>query len=453
MKKNIIYGVVFLFLLLAGGFSFYIYYQESYFSINLDLVNITVDSEYWISGDVNVTVEYQNTDIPIQEYSFDGGETWQEGNTYTVTENKVLEIVLKTQNGRTSKPIPYRIENIDKDKPQIVSENIIYIAQGSEFHLKDNYSVIDLGSGIKGKVNLSLTEIDTSKIDTIEVEISAMDRALNSNTKTMVISILDPSDPLLKKEPEDLVIPVTGLTLSPTRISLVKDTTATIEASVKPSNATNQKILWESHNESIATVDENGTITAIKQGSTTITATTEDGNKKSDVRVTVTNNQVLVDKIELDRETDTVTTDSENIILTATIKPETATDTRITWNSSNPNVAVVVNGVVTIRGEGTTNITATTSNGKVATYVLNVVDHYTFQEKELRLETGEIMGYTLKIYKNGIDITKDISAIMSPFLLKNDKKKEEIELTELYHSQLGEQISFTYKAKRYTAVK
>lgn len=453
MKKNVFYLVLFLLILLSGCFTFYIYYQETYVKLDKSLISISVDNEYWTSKDVTVTVEYKNKDIKIKSYSFDGGETWQSENSYTATENELLEIVLKTSNGKKSVVVPYRVENIDKEAPIINVPEVFYVAQGSEFTLENKYSVIDLISGIKGEVRVSPSVINTDALASYEVEIYAIDKALNSSNKKITVEILEPNDPRILEQDNPDIISVTGLTLATTRVSLVKGTTTTIQANIKPSNATNKNLVWTSSNEMVATVDQEGTITAKKAGSATITATTEDGNKSSDVKVVVTNEKIEVTKIELDSTSSTVTTDSGSITITATVSPENATDPKLTWNSSNPNVAIVVDGVVTIRGEGTATITATTSNGKYATYALTVTDKYTFQTKEVSVDTGEVMGYTIKIYKNGVDITKDVTTISSPFTARNEKSSDEISITVSNYLQIKNTITFNYKSKKYTAYK
>lgn len=453
MGKNIFYFVLFFLITLAGGFIFYIYYQETYVKLQTDLISVSVDNEYWTSGDVKVTVEYQNKDIKIKSYSFDGGKNWQDTNEYTVTENQELEIMLRTENGKKSKILPYLIENIDKDEPSIEVQDVIYVARGTTFSFENRYKVTDTTSGIRGKVQFSPSIIDTSVLGTIPVQVSVYDKAMNTSSKKFMIEVLEPNDPHLQEYNPDGTISVKGLTLSTTRASLVKGTSMKVEAIVKPNKATNKNVIWTTSNETVATVDQTGTITAINSGSATITATTEDGHKSSDIRVTVTNQKVEVTKIELDRTTDVVTSNYGTITLTATVSPENATDPSVKWNSSNPSVAIVTDGVVRVRGEGTTSITATTSNGKVATYILTVVDNYTFQVKEVRMETGELMGYTIKIYQNGVDITKDVVAITDPFTARNEKKADEIEITMGNYSLLKDSIVFNYKSKKYTAKK
>ncbi|MDE6275006.1 MAG: Ig-like domain-containing protein [Clostridia bacterium] len=76
-------------------------------------------------------------------------------------------------------------------------------------------------------------------------------------------------------------------------------------------------------------------------------------------------NVVEVAGIELD-QTQITLTEGEKIYLTATVTPSNATDQKIEWTSSNHSVAIVEDGYVVTFGEGTTNVTAKSSNGKTA---------------------------------------------------------------------------------------
>ncbi|MFS0553607.1 Ig-like domain-containing protein [Brevibacillus sp. 179-C9.3 HS] len=81
--------------------------------------------------------------------------------------------------------------------------------------------------------------------------------------------------------------PVTGVELDEEELSLRIGETETLRAKVKPSNATNKRVKWESSDPDIARVDEEGKITAISAGTAIITVTTEDGNKTATCEVTV----------------------------------------------------------------------------------------------------------------------------------------------------------------------
>ena len=65
--------------------------------------------------------------------------------------------------------------------------------------------------------------------------------------------------------------PATGLTVTPTEVTVMRESTTKLVATVEPSNATD-KIIWSSSDESIATVSEDGTVTGIAIGTATITA-------------------------------------------------------------------------------------------------------------------------------------------------------------------------------------
>lgn len=88
--------------------------------------------------------------------------------------------------------------------------------------------------------------------------------------------------------PEKPGVPVTGIELSTQKINLNRVGDAyQIEADVTPINATNKAVTWVSSNPNVATVSDNGLVTAISEGSATITVTTEDGQKVATCVVTV----------------------------------------------------------------------------------------------------------------------------------------------------------------------
>ena len=79
---------------------------------------------------------------------------------------------------------------------------------------------------------------------------------------------------------------VTGVTLDQTSLTLKQGKTATLKATVAPSDAANKAISWSTSNDSVATVD-NGKVTAVGEGNATITVTTEDGGFTATCQVTV----------------------------------------------------------------------------------------------------------------------------------------------------------------------
>ncbi|MDR2292106.1 MAG: Ig-like domain-containing protein [Prevotellaceae bacterium] len=83
-------------------------------------------------------------------------------------------------------------------------------------------------------------------------------------------------------------VPVTGIALTPSSISIEVNKTDRITAHVQPANATNKKIIWKSSNDKIATVDASGLITGISAGQATVTVTAEDGGQTATCTVNIT---------------------------------------------------------------------------------------------------------------------------------------------------------------------
>lgn len=89
-------------------------------------------------------------------------------------------------------------------------------------------------------------------------------------------------------------VSVTGLKLDKESLTLQEKGSATLTVTVKPADATNQDVTWKSSDTSIATVSEDGTVTAINAGTATITATAADGSGISaSCNLTVTHGNMI----------------------------------------------------------------------------------------------------------------------------------------------------------------
>ena len=141
-----------------------------------------------------------------------------------------------------------------------------------------------------------------------------------------------------------------------------------------PSNATDKTVSWTSSNSSVAKVSD-GKITAVKAGTATITATA--GGKTASVVVAVADNPVPVESVSVSG--DGVSggklslKSGASAQLTATVKPDNATDRKVTWTSSDSSVANVMGtGVVTAGSKaGKATVTAT-AGGKSASVEVTV---------------------------------------------------------------------------------
>jgi uncharacterized protein YjdB len=180
-----------------------------------------------------------------------------------------------------------------------------------------------------------------------------------------------------------VTIPVSGITLDKTSMTVAKGATDTLTATVWPGDATRHDVLWASSNNAVCTVDSAGHISAVGVGAAVISATTEDGQYTAtcniNVVIPVTGITVSPTSLTLIRYTSRQ--------LTATVSPADATDKTVYWTSSDPTICTVDStGKVTGVGVGTATVTAKTRDGgytaaasitvKPNTYVVTVNSSY-----------------------------------------------------------------------------
>ena len=131
-------------------------------------------------------------------------------------------------------------------------------------------------------------------------------------------------------------------------------------------------IEYTSSDTNVATVDNEGVVTAIAEGETTITATATGKSISGTMiflpasvsyKVTVAKNSLPVTSITLNETKLIKKPGDAAVTLTATVAPDDATDKTVVWTSSNESVATVTDGVVNFIAAGTATITVTATNG------------------------------------------------------------------------------------------
>jgi len=160
-------------------------------------------------------------------------------------------------------------------------------------------------------------------------------------------------------------VTVTGVKLNKNITTINVGANETLSATIIPTNATNKNVTWSSSVPTIAMVDQNGIVKAIKAGTAIITVTTQDGSKTASCTVTAKIAPIVkVTRVSLNKSTTSIDVgDIEN--LTAAITPSSATNQNITWKSSKTSVATVdSSGKVTGVSAGAAVITVTTVDGK-----------------------------------------------------------------------------------------
>ena len=279
----------------------------------------------------------------------------------------------------------------------IADENIVSVVDGVIKALKAGSTTIEAGikdypKADKVTLNIVVTKIDVSNIVISgdnqvrrgeTVQLNATVEPANASIKTIEWSSSDESVAAVSSEGV-----VTGVKVGNAKIiasvdgkqsewnievikPLVSKVTIngqnamkvgevqTLEAKLDPEDA-NQTVEWESSDESIATVSENGEVTALKAGEVEITAKAEGLEVFSSLTITITIPEVESIALSCEKTEISIT---EEIRIDATINPEHASN-ELVWESSDENIATVSKkGLVTPVGPGEVEISAIANNG------------------------------------------------------------------------------------------
>lgn len=156
-----------------------------------------------------------------------------------------------------------------------------------------------------------------------------------------------------------VVQPITSIKLSGSKATLEPGHKKTVTATVGPSNATSKSLVWSSSNSSVATVSK-GVITAVGKGTCIITCRSKFYSNIS-VSYKVTVKQAVT---AVSMESAVKLNENSTKRLTAKAVPNTASNARLSFKSSNASVAAVSsNGVITAKSKGSCVITATATDG------------------------------------------------------------------------------------------
>lgn len=159
--------------------------------------------------------------------------------------------------------------------------------------------------------------------------------------------------------------------------------TKTIVPIIDADEGAQYTVSWTSSDTEVATVvssGNNGIVTPLKVGTTTITVTA--GDKSDTCTLTVTDSTPKVNSITLNKNSAELDLNgTKTVVLTPTVNADIGADTTVTWTSNNPSVAIVSkstgtkNESITITAKGVGNATITAScGGKTATCTINVID-------------------------------------------------------------------------------
>ncbi len=272
--------------------------------------------------------------------------------------------------------------------------------------VKVSSKIVAVTSITLDKTSLSMQVGETEAITAIVSPDNATDKTVEWGSSDVAVATVADGIITAKKSGEAIITAKSGsciaeckvtitvsaesVTLDKTSLSLAIGESATLTATVKPDDATDKTVAWSSSDESVAKVD-NGKVTAVKSGKATVTA--KCGVKTAECAVTVT---VPVSSITLDKTTLSLVI-GESFTLTATVKPDDATDKTVTWSSSDESVARVDNGKVTAVNAGQAKISAAVGNITTSCNVVvyqsdNVIIYTTADKKVLKPYNEDAFG-------------------------------------------------------------
>lgn len=160
--------------------------------------------------------------------------------------------------------------------------------------------------------------------------------------------------------------PVESVTLNEHSITINKCEQFNLSVIILPEDADDKTIEWKSEDESVATVDENGVVTGVKEGDTKIYVTSTATGIQDFCKVLVRKN---VENISLEESQISLVNIGDTKQLVAVITPNDATDKSVIWKSFNEKVCTVSEeGLVTATGLGGTIVTVTTKDGGKSDY-------------------------------------------------------------------------------------
>jgi uncharacterized protein YjdB len=368
MKKLFIGTIV---IIVLGIFCYGIYYylKVSSFNVVNDTVVISDQESYQIdiySNDEkytnNMLYQYESSDTSVATVTEDGrilsvskGDATitvkrgfkTEKIKVTVYEKEIDESTTSNSNSNANKEKVVKVTGI-----KLATDNAMIKVGDS---LTINYTIVP-----ENATNKNVTYTSDNN-DVVSINKGIIIGKKNGMANITVKTVDGEYSAIFKVTVSSSTVNVTGISAVINNNKITVGQTAKITTKITPNNASNKSVTYKSNNTAVATVDANGNVTGKSAGTASITITTNDGNKKANVSVTVSNPVHATSLTVTGASTVTV---GKTISLKTDIRPANAIEKTATWTSSNPDVASVSNnGVVTGKKVGKTTISAKLPNG------------------------------------------------------------------------------------------
>lgn len=232
---------------------------------------------------------------------------------------------------------------------------------------------------------------------------------------------------------------VESITLDKEKVNLLPKETAKVTATVGPNTVKNKAIKWTSNNEKVATVDQEGKITAVSVGKANITATSVDNpNVEKVVNVNIED-----ERVKFTKEKDYILV-GDSKILDVTISPSWIKNKELLWESNNKNVIEVSQeGKITAKQEGSATIKITWKeqnlSDEIEVTAVKLDENTKMKIENYKLENNDISGIgqkvTLKEFLSHIVVSNNLEVV--------------IEMPNQNQEYVGTNTKVTIKEKKY----
>ena len=287
----------------------------------------------------------------------------------------------------------------DEDAVTRVASCRIYVSSSATTITLDHTSlemevgdVEYLDSGLKGDQNLVWI---SSNSDIVKVEAQPGNTqakiTAGKETGTAIITVINKDNNAYTTCLVTVTAAISSLTIDQgnTIDTVLSEGFVQLTVSYEPKNATNTKLVWSSSDESVATVDENGLVTLLKEETVWISVEPAFNPNNLVERCCINIKYNPVTAIELE-ETSIEMIAGDMYTVNATVVPEDASNTVLEWASDNEEVATVEGGVIVAAGPGNANITV--ANGNVfriiKVHVRNRLESISFTQDEYEIKEG-----------------------------------------------------------------
>lgn len=242
-------------------------------------VEITfTDDPYWRSVLTNVQVDGQ--DVDADKYSVSVGKTIIAADIFTEAKNYTIRVMAEG----------YNAASVTQTMVEATAEAPVAAFTADQISGTAPLTVQFTDQSTNEPTEWEWDFNNDGTVDSTDQNPTYTYNTAGTYSVKLTVSNTAGSDELIENDyitVSDLVVAVTGVSITEGDQTLEKGTTVQLTAVVEPENATNKNKTWSSDDETVATVSATGLVTGVAEGTATITVTTQDGNKTDSITVTV----------------------------------------------------------------------------------------------------------------------------------------------------------------------